>query len=143
MTITSRTAATVAAITSLALAGTAIAASAPTLGQPTIIKAGQKTPVAVPGNHLRAGATLRAGTELRRWLVTMHGPSEARITLRCGPGARHIGLAQRDDAPVSVGVAKRSDYGQRTIRVQFHVRHGVEADGATSSVYALCKTRQG
>ncbi len=39
-----------------------------------IIKAGQKTPVDIAGNDLRQGATIRKGTELRCWLVTMRGP---------------------------------------------------------------------
>ena len=126
-------------LVSLALAGTAAAAQAPTLGPPTIIKAGQTTPVNVPGNHLMQGATIRKGTELRRWRVTMHGPSDTPVVLRCAPGAKHVGLAQQEGTRVSARVAKGSGYGRRTIRVQFHAAPGVDADGAKVSVYALCK----
>ena len=94
----------------------------------------------VAGNHLHQGATIRKGTELRRWLVTMHGPSNANITLKCGPGAKHVGLGQQEGAKISFGVSKGSDYYRRTIRVHFYPRPGVDANGAKASVYALCKT---
>jgi hypothetical protein len=128
------------ALASLAVAGTATAAQAPTLGPVTIIKAGQKTPIDVAGNHLHQGATIRKGTELRRWLVTMHGRSNASIALRCGPGAKHVGLGQQENAKVSFAVSRGSGYYHRTIEVHFYTRAGVDADGAHSSVYALCKT---
>jgi hypothetical protein len=128
------------ALASLAVAGTATAAQAPTLGPLTIIKAGQKTPIDVGGNHLHQGATIRKGTELRRWLVTMHGRSNANIALRCGPGGKHIGLGQQEGAKVSFAVSKGSDYYHRTIKVHFYTRPGVDPNGAHSSVYALCKT---
>ncbi len=140
MTITTKSSAVAAIVASLALAGTASAAQAPTLGPPTIIKAGQTTPVSVPGNHLMRGATIRQGTELRRWLVTMHGPSDARVTLSCGVGAKHVGLAQQEGAKVVAGVPKGSTYFHRTSKVQFHVVPGGDANGAKASVYALCKT---
>jgi hypothetical protein len=128
------------ALASLAVAGAASAAQAPTLGPPTIIKAGQKTPIDVGGNDLHRGATIRKGTELRRWLVTMHGRSNASVTLRCGPRAKHVGLGQQEGAKISFAVAKGSDYGKRTIKVRFYPRPGTDANGARASVYALCKT---
>jgi hypothetical protein len=127
-------------LASLAIAGTASAAQAPTLGPLTIIQAGQKTPIDVGGNHLHRGATIRKGTELRRWLVTMHGPSHATITLKCGPGAKHVGLGQQEGAKFYFGVAKGSDYFHRTIKVRFRGVPGVDVNGARASVYALCKT---
>jgi hypothetical protein len=137
-TIPKRTA-TAAVLVSLALASTAGAAQAPTLGAPTIIKAGQTTPVDVSGNHLMRGATIRQGTELRRWRVTMHGSSDAPVALRCGPTGKHAGLAQQEGARVFAVVARGSGYGRRTIKVQFHSAPGVDANGAKASVYALCK----
>ncbi|MDX6707624.1 MAG: hypothetical protein QOK16_2756 [Solirubrobacteraceae bacterium] len=127
-------------LASLVIAGTATAAQAPTLGPLTIIKAGQKTPIDVAGNHLHQGATIRKGTELRRWLVTMHGASNANITLKCGPGAKHVGLGQQEGAKISFAVSKGSDYFHRTIRVHFYPRPNTDANGAKASVYALCKT---
>lgn len=131
----------VSAVASLAVAGSASAAQAPTLGPVTIFKAGQKTPIDVGGNDLHQGATIRKGTELRRWLVTMHGASNRSVTLSCGPGAKHVGLGQQDNAKLFFGVGKGSPYGQRTIKVRFHAAPNVDADGAKASVYALCKTR--
>jgi hypothetical protein len=130
---------TIGALASLALAATAGAAQAPTLGPVTIIKAGQKTPVDVAGNHLHAGATIRRGTELRRWPVTMHGASKATVTLSCGPGATQIGLALADNAKVAFAVAKGSSYYHRTIKVYFYTAPHVSAAGARGHVYALCK----
>jgi hypothetical protein len=128
------------ALASLAIASTASAAQAPTLGPVAIIKAGQTTPVDVGGNHLHQGATIRKGTELRRWLVTMHGRSNANISLSCGPGAKHVGLAQQEKAKVSFAVSKGSDYYHRTIKVHFYPRSGDgDANGLKASVYALCK----
>jgi hypothetical protein len=139
MTTTLKRTAAAAVLVSLALASSATAAQAPTLGAPTIIKAGQPTPVDVPGNHLMRGATIRKGTELRRWRVTMHGPSDAPVVLRCAPGAKHAGLAQQEGARVFAVVAHGSGYGRRTIQVRFHTAPGVDANSAAASVYALCK----
>jgi len=128
------------ALASLAIAGTASAAQAPTLGPVTIIKAGQTTPIDVAGNNLHQGAKIRKGTELRRWLVTMHGASNANVKLNCGPGAKHVGLGLQEGAKVFFAVSKGSSYYHRTIKVHFYTRSGVDADGARASVYALCKT---
>ncbi|MCA1679802.1 MAG: hypothetical protein LC777_13060, partial [Actinobacteria bacterium] len=97
-------------LASLAVAGPATSAQAPTLGPVTIIKAGQKTPIDVAGNNLHQGARIRKGSELRRWLVTMHGRSNANITLKCGPGAKHVGLGLQDGAKVLFAVSKGSGY---------------------------------
>jgi len=128
------------ALASLSVAGSAAAAQAPTVGPVKILQAGQTAPVAIAGNHLPRGATIRKGTELRRWLVTMRGPSNASVTLKCGPGARHIGLGAQEGAKVAFGLAKGSDYGRRAISVRFFAAPGIDADDARASVYALCRT---
>ena len=128
------------ALASLGVAGTAGAAQAPTVGPVAIIKAGQKTPIDIGGNHLHQGATIRKGTELRRWLVTLHGASDKGVTLSCGPGSEHVGLGQQEKAKIAFAVVKGSSYGHRTIRVRFYAAPKVDADGAKASVYALCKT---
>ena len=139
-TLRTITAAT-ALVASFAITSTAVAAAqAPTLGPPTVIKAGQKSPVDIAGNRLHRGATIRKGTELRRWRVTMHGASNASVTLSCGPGARHIGLGANDPTKVAFALAKGSEYGHRTIKVRFHAAPKVDAHGASASVFALCKT---
>ncbi len=139
MRITQKITAT-AAVLAIAGPGTAIAAQPPTLGPPTIIKAGKKSPIDVAGNDLPQGAAIRKGTELRRWLVTMHGLSDASVTLSCGRGAKQVGLGLQEGAKVAFGVAKGSKYGRQTIKVRFYAAPGVDADGAKASVYALCKT---
>jgi hypothetical protein len=130
----------VTAIAALACAGTAAAAQAPTLGPPTTFKAGQTTPVDIAGNHLHHGQTIRKGTRLLRWKVTMHGASNARVTLSCPSGTRHVGLGSLDHPKITFKVAKGSSYGHRTIKVQYYAgRSGVNLDGATGHTYALCK----
>jgi hypothetical protein len=130
------------AAASLTLAGTATAAQAPTLGGVTILKAGQKTPLSIPGNDLHRGATIRKGTELRSWPVTLHGVSKSAVTLSCGPGGRHVGLADKSSVDFGIdrvaGVA--SPYFRRTIRVRFFTGPGVDPHGARGVVYALCRT---
>jgi hypothetical protein len=123
-----------AVLASFAVAGSAAGAQAPLLGPVTIIKAGQKTPIDVAGNHLHRGATIRKGTELRRWLVTMPTTkTKATIKLYCGPGATHVGLGIQEEAKLNFAVA--STYYHRTIKVVAHGRAGARA-----SIYALCKT---
>jgi hypothetical protein len=130
----------VSAIAGLALAGTAVAAQAPTLGPVTIIRAGQKTPVDVAGNHLHHGATIRKGTELRRWTVTMHGASKVPVTLSCGSGGTQIGLALPSTTKVAFAVVGGSSYYHRTIKVHFYTTSSkVDPNGAQGLVYALCK----
>ena len=138
MHITRKFTAATAAL-AIAGAGTAIAAQAPTLGPLTVIKAGQKSPIDVGGNDLPRGATIRKGTELRRWMVTMHGPSNASVTLKCGRGARHVGLGSQEGAKVAFFVVNGSEYRRQAIKVRFRAAPGADADGARASVYALCK----
>lgn len=117
----------------------ALAAEAPTLGPPTIIPAGQKTPIDVGGNHLHQGDTIRRGTELVRWPVTMHGASKAPITLACPTGTIHTGLGLQEGSDVGFAVAKDSEYYRRTIDVRFYTAPKVDPVGATGHVYALCR----
>lgn len=105
MNTSSKTPTAAAVLVSVAVTATATAAQAPTLGRVTIIAAGHKTPVDIGGNDLHRGAKIRKGTELRRWRVTRHRPSNATVTLQCGPRGRHLGLGQQDGAKVVFGVA--------------------------------------
>lgn len=130
----------ITAVAALACAGSAAAAQAPTLGPPTTFKAGQKTPVDIAGNNLHHGQTIRKGTRLLRWKVTMHGASNARVTLRCPAGTRHVGLGTLDRPKLAFKLAKGSSYGHRTIQVQYYAgRAGVNLDGASGHTYALCR----
>lgn len=123
-----------------AMASHAPAAQAPTLGALTVIKAGHRTPVDVAGNHLHHGATIRKGTELRRWAVTMHGRTRHPVTLKCGAGEVHAGLAILDHSQVGFTVVgPASAYGARTIEVRVNAAPKVDPDGAHGHVYALCR----
>jgi hypothetical protein len=127
------------AFTTLAAPTGALAAEAPTLGPPTIIPAGQTTPIDVGGNHLHRGDTIRRGTQLVRWPVTMHGASKAPITLTCPDGTIHTGLGLQEGSKVPFAVVEGSDYYQRTIAVYFYTAPKVDPNGATGHVYALCR----
>jgi len=118
----------------------AVIAAAPTLGPVTIIHAGQRTPVDIAGNHLHQGATIRPGTELRRWLVTLHGASQANVALTCGAGGRTLGLGLQERSKVGFAVSKGSGYGGRSIRVHFYAAPGAATAGARGSAYLLCRT---
>jgi len=130
---------TITALATLACAGSAAAAQAPTLGAPTVFKAGQTTPVDIAGNDLHQGQTIRKGTRLLRWKVTMHGKSNARVTLSCPSGTKHVGLGTSSRPKIAFKLARGASYNHRTIKVQYYTaRAGVNADGATGHTYALC-----
>jgi hypothetical protein len=139
---TSRGAAIAAALAltaALAVPAGALAAEPPTLGPPTIIPAGQKTPIDVGGNHLHQHDVIRRGTELVRWPVTMHGASKAPITLTCPTGTIHTGLGLQEGSQVYFGVVKGSNYYGPTIDVRFYSAPRVDPAGAHGHVYALCR----
>jgi hypothetical protein len=132
-------AAALALVAALAAPSGALAAEAPTLGPPTVIPAGQKTPIDVGGNNLHQGDTIRKGLELVRWPVTMHGASNAPITLTCPDGTIHSGLGVQEGSKVYFAVVKGSDYYGRTIKVRFYPGRNVAPNGARGHVYALCR----
>jgi hypothetical protein len=117
----------------------ALAAEAPTLGPPTIIPAGQTTPIDVGGNNLHQHDVIRKGTALVRWPVAMHGASKAAITLACPTGTIHTGLGLQEGSDVAFGVVKGSDYYENTIDVRFYTAPKVDPEGASGHVYALCR----
>ena len=138
---TLRRAAVTGALALMALAAPtgALAAESPTLGPPTIIPAGQTTPIDVGGNHLHQGDTIRRGTQLVRWPVTMHGASRAPITLTCPDGTIHTGLGLQEGTQVYFAVVKGSEYYGRTITVRFYASPKADANVAHGHVYALCR----
>jgi hypothetical protein len=123
----------------IAAPGAALAADAPTLGAPTIIPAGQKTPIDVGGNHLYQGDIIRKGTALVRWPVALHGDSKAPITLSCPDGSIHSGLGLQEGSDVAFAVLRNSSYYRRTIDVRFYTLRDVDPSTATGHVYALCR----
>jgi len=128
-----------AALATLVAAAPA-AAKAPTLGRMQIFKAGQKSPVDVGVNGLQRGDRIPKGTELRRWLVTMHGRTSAVTTLSCGPGSVHRGLGTQPRPRVAFGVV--SKYGYRTIKVRAFPTPRVNPNGAKASIYAHCRRKK-
>jgi len=136
-----RTATTLALAVTAALAvpAAALAADAPTVGVPTIIPAGQQSPIDVGGNNLHQHDVIRQGTELLRWPVVMHAKSKAVVELRCPAGTIHTGLGLQEGSDVAFGVARDSQYFARTIKVRFYPAPKVDPDGARGHVYALCR----
>ncbi len=116
-----------------------LAAEAPTLGAPTIIPAGQQSPIDVGGNHLHQHDVIRNGTALVRWPVAMHGKNDAAITLTCPTGTIHSGLGLQEGSDVAFGVVKNSAYYKRSIDVSFFVAPKADASTARGHVYALCR----
>jgi hypothetical protein len=133
----------VATATTLAVLGGSAtvvqAASAPTVSAPKVFNAGEKTPVDVAGNHLRAGATIRKGEKLLRWQVTLNGANNSVITLRAPQGYKHVGLAINNGRQISFAVVKGSNYYKSTIKVRVYALGGVDADTASGHIYARVK----
>jgi Flp pilus assembly protein CpaB len=132
----------VTATTLAVLAGSASivqAASAPTVSAPKVYNAGQKTPVEVAGNDLAAGDTIRKGTKLLRWKVTLNGKNNQPITLRAPDGYKHVGLAINNGRQISFAVAKGSTYYKSTIKVRVYTLKGADVNTASGHIYALVK----
>lgn len=117
---------------------TSIAPMSPAVGFPVIRKAGRRSPVDVAGNHLHQGDTIAKGTQLLRFPVVMRGKSKTPVTLFCPRGMVHKGLSFQEGAKLDAHLAKNSRYGRNTLRVSFHARPGVSANGTVGSIYALC-----
>jgi len=132
--------ATAATLAVFAGSATAVqAASAPTVSEPKVYNPGQKTPVEVAGNDLSAGDTIRKGTKLLRWKVTLNGRNNQTITLRASSGYKHVGLATNNGRQISFAVAKGSNYLKSTIKVRVYVLKGADVNGASGHIYALVK----
>lgn len=131
--------AALALTTALATPAGALAADAPTLGPPTVVPAGQKSPIDVGGNHLHQHDIIRRGTQLVRWPVTMHGASRASIALTCPDGTIHSGLGLQEGSKVAFAVVNGSEYFERSIDVRFYAAPKVDPNGAAGHVYALCR----
>ena len=132
-------AAALALTAAIAAPSGALAADAPTLGAPTIIPAGQTTPIDVAGNNLRQGDTIRRGTELVRWPVALHGNSRAPIALTCPTGTIHTGLGLQEGSDVAFAVLQDSAYYKRAIDVRFYAVRDADPNTATGHAYALCR----
>lgn len=132
-------AAALACTAAFAVPGGALAAGAPTLGAPTVLTAGQHSPIDVGGNHLHQHDVIRRGTQLVRWPVAMHGASRAPVTLACPDGTIHTGLGLQEGSDVAFAVVKGSSYYGRTIDVRFYTIRDADAGSATGHVYALCR----
>jgi hypothetical protein len=118
-----------------------IAPLAPALGLRAIHRAGQRSPVDIPGNHLHRGDRIRRGTLLVQWPVTLRGPSRAFVTLACPRGTVHRGIGFREGSKISAGLSRYSRYGHSTLKVRFRSRTSAGPNETTGSIYALCASR--
>ncbi len=113
--------------------------TAPTVSTPTVFKPGDTTPVDIAGNDLRAGDTIRKGTLLLRFKVTMHGMTDTPVALRAPKGYIHVGLGLNKARTIGFAVAKGSSYYHRTIKVRVYPLDADEAETAAGHIYALVK----
>jgi hypothetical protein len=129
--------AAVALTAALAVPAAALAADAPTLGAPTIIAAGQHSPINVGGNNrLRQHDLIPRGTQLVRWPVTMNGKSDAIVTLTCPTGMVQSGVGSQEGSQV-YPVVPGADYFKPSVGVRFVGARNVAAP--TGQVYVLCR----
>ena len=145
--ITHRAVAIGAALTvsAAALAPVAVATSGPpaTILSKTIIHAGNKAPVAVPGNHLHAGQTIRKGYELIHYQIRVNGKqplgyrNQKTITLHAPKGNIITGLAEGKDLIVGWGV--HSNYKRSTLKVAFYLNPNKHDGAKKGSTYMLVK----
>jgi hypothetical protein len=139
---TSRRAAIAAALAvtvALAAPAGALAADAPTVDLPTIIPAGQQSPINVGGNHLRQHDVIKSGTQLLRWPVAMHGASDAPTTLTCPDGTVVSGLGYQESTQVYAAPVRGARVYERTLDVTLVTPPKVDATAASGHVYALCR----
>jgi hypothetical protein len=122
----------------LAVPAAALAADAPTLGAPTILTAGQHSPIDVGGNNLHQHDLIRRGTQLVRWPVAMHGKSSATVTLTCPTGTVQSGLGSQEGSQIYPAVPGAS-YFKRSVDVSFTTPPNVDQAVATGHVYMLCR----
>jgi len=139
---TSRRAAVTAALAAtvaLAAPAGALASDAPTAGLPTIIPAGQQSPIDVGGNHLRQHGVIKSGTQLLRWPVATHGASDAPITLSCPDGTIVSGLGAQEGTQVYARPVPGARFYERTLDVALRTAPKVDPATANGHVYALCR----
>jgi hypothetical protein len=123
----------------LAAPASGLAAGAPTLGPPTVLAAGQQSPVDIGGNHLHQGDTIGRGTQLVRWAVTMHGTSKVPVTLTCPGATVESGIGSQEGSQLYPAAAKGSRYYERTLDVTFDAAPKVDPSTAHGQVYLLCR----
>jgi hypothetical protein len=126
--------------TAVAAPASAFAAAAPTIGVPTVIAAGQRTPINVGGNHLLQGATLPQGTQLLRFAVTMNGVKAAPVTLSCPDGTVESGFGVPDpDTQIYAAAVAGSRFYEQTRVLTLGVAPKVDPATAHGQVYLLCR----
>jgi hypothetical protein len=131
--------AALAVTVALAAPAGALAADAPTFGLPTIIPAGQQSPINVAGNHLRQHDVIKTGTQLLRWPVAMHGASDAATRLTCPDGTVISGLGYQESTRVYAAPALGAQFYERTLDVTLVTPPKVDPGAANGHVYALCR----
>jgi hypothetical protein len=139
---TFRGAALAVALLTIAVAApaTALAAAVPTISAPTVIAAGQKAPINIGGNHLLQGDTIRKGTQLLRFAVTMNGTKQAAVNLGCPDGTVESGFGVPDpDTQIYAGAVPGSRFYEQTRMLTLGVVPKVDPATAQGQVYLLCR----
>jgi hypothetical protein len=103
-------------------------------------RAGQRSPVAVPGAHLKRGAKIAKGMQLVRWGVVLFDARQHVFTVTCprGTAVRGIGMAQGAQV---IGGTLFSRPGRNTVKAAFQRAPSAHHNEATASVYLACSAR--
>ena len=133
-TLTTLTTAAVLAAGAAGVAGAATSGPAK-----TVARAGEPTPVTVPGTGLKKGMDLKAGQVLISRTVTVTGDEQPRTKVTC-PGAKRLkGLATQDGDDLAFKVADRRSYvAKRAVTVQAYARDADGTEPVSGPIYALC-----
>lgn len=117
----------------------ALAAEAPTLGPPTIIPAGQQSPIDVAGNKLHQHDVIAKGTQLVRRLVSMNGVRNGPVTLTCPDGMIVSGVGMQEGSGIGFGFNGADEQFKSTLPVLLEAAPKVDPNAAVASIYALCR----
>lgn len=123
-------------LAALVLAAPALADAPVKWSAPVVAaKAGEKSPVTVPGTGLKQGAKVRSGESLIRRTATVDG-REGSTRLVCTGGRKLEGIAVSETAKVSIQLGAIKNYvGKTNVIVTASEKGGKPGKG---SVYALC-----
>jgi hypothetical protein len=129
--------ATIAVVAVGAGSATAVAAETANLTPQPTLKAGQISPIRIPGTKVHKGTKLRAGQALVSTKVRVVDNETVRFTLRC-PGTKVLsGLANPESNNASFNLVGDSLYvGKHSVKLRVDANRKMPLANAT--IYGLC-----
>lgn len=129
--------ATVAVLAVGAGSATAVAAGTASVTPQPTLKAGQISPIRIPGTKVHKGTKLRAGQALVSTKVRVVDNETVRFTLRC-PGTKVLsGLANPQSNNAGFNVVGHARYvGKHSVRLRVDANRKMPLANAT--IYGLC-----